>query len=326
VFPLWLNGFAHSRGARLPSPKRGTFGRMNPQQLDIGSVFQRVFVLYQAQFSLLIPAALVLFVPVAILNGLVLSAGGLLASLLVAAISAVATFWYQGMVVQAAQDMVEDGRRDHTVGSLLQSATPFIGPLLLAGLVAGIAIGIGLLLIILPGLYLLTIWAVIAPVIVLERLDAFASFSRSRELVRGNGWPVFGVIAIIFLVQIVISIVIGVILGNSVALAAIGDLITHLLVVPISGLAAAVMYFGLRQTKEGGGAPGTPAPAVAGGPESPIPGAGHAPIPSGPGVPPKAPPPGDLPPSSPPPAPPAGGTPPVTPPPSPGGGPQAPAG
>jgi hypothetical protein len=312
----------------LPSPKRGTFARMNTQQLDIGSVFQRVLVLYQAQFSLLIPAALVLFVPVAILNGLVLSLGGLLASLLVAAISAVATFWYQGMVVQAAQDMVEDGRRDHTVGSLLQSATPFIGPLLLAGLVAGIAIGIGLLLIIAPGLYLLTIWAVIAPVIVLERLAAFDAFSRSRELVRGNGWPVFGVL--------VISIVLGVILGNSVALAAIGDLITHLLIVPISGLAAAVIYFGLRHAKEDGSAPGAPVPAVVGGPESPLPGAGHAPIPSSPGVPPKAPPPGDLPPSNPPQAPPAGGTPPAapppggtpptTPPPSPGGGPQAPAG
>ena len=72
------------------------------------------------------------------------------------------------MVVEAAQDIL-DGRRDHTVGSLLRSVTPVIGALIVAGILAGIAIGIGLLLLIVPGLFLLTIWAVIAPVIVIER-------------------------------------------------------------------------------------------------------------------------------------------------------------
>ncbi len=42
-------------------------------KLDTGRVFERIFSFYGSQFSLLIPAALVLFLPVAILNGLLLA-------------------------------------------------------------------------------------------------------------------------------------------------------------------------------------------------------------------------------------------------------------
>lgn len=308
------------------------------RKLDIGSVFERVFAIYRDQFTLLIPAALLLFIPVAILNGLVLSAGGVLASLLVAAIGAVATYWYQGMVVTAAEDIL-DGRRDHTVGSLFGSTTEVIAPLFGAGLLAGIATGIGFLLLIVPGLYLLTIWAVIAPVIVLERAGVFESFGRSRQLVKGNGWQVFGVIAILFLASMVVGIFVRVLLGNSFALLALSDLIVHVLVVPVSGLAAAVMYFGLKAAREGDGSVLPPPTPAGGGPES-IP-TTPPPTPAPGGPPPQAPPVSDLPGGAQPPqAPPVsdapGGAqpPPQTPPPGnlpggtppPTGGPQAPAG
>lgn len=261
------------------------------RKLDIGSVFDRVFAIYRDQFTLLIPAALILFVPVAILNGLVLSSGSILGSLLAAAIAAVATYWYQGMVVSAAEDIL-DGRRDHTVGSLLSSTTPVIAPLFGAGLLAGIAVAIGFVFLIVPGLYLLTIWAVIAPVIVLERAGVFESFGRSRHLVKGNGWQVFGVIVILFLLGFVIQLIISAAIDDSFALLALADLIVRLLVAPLSGLAAAVMYFGLKAAKEGE-ASVVPQPAAAGGPESVPSAPPSTPAPGGP--PPQAPPPSDVP-------------------------------
>jgi hypothetical protein len=152
------------------------------------------------------------------------------------------------MVVEAARDIL-DGRRDHTVGSLLRSVTPVVFPLVIAGILAGIAIGIGLLLLIVPGLYLLTIWAVLAPVIVIERSEVMSAFGRSRELVRGNGWPVFGVILVLFLLQLVVTGAIQA-LANSVADTVAGysvaDLIVRLLVAPLSALAAAVLFFELK--------------------------------------------------------------------------------
>ncbi|HVD39366.1 MAG TPA: hypothetical protein VNC15_11090 [Solirubrobacterales bacterium] len=41
---------------------------------------------------------------------------------------------------------------------------------------------------------LLTMWAVLLPVVVVERPGVFDAFGRSRQLVRGKGWKVFGII------------------------------------------------------------------------------------------------------------------------------------
>src|SRR5512144_2303598 len=136
------------------------------QRLDVGNVLQRVFEIYRDQLGLLLPAALVVFVPVAIINAIVLNSVFVLGGLITAGIALIGTFWYQGMVVEAARDIL-DGRRDHTIGSLFGAASPFIGKLIGAGILAGIAITIGLILFIAPGLYLLTICAVSVPAIAL---------------------------------------------------------------------------------------------------------------------------------------------------------------
>jgi hypothetical protein len=235
-------------------------------KLDTGRVFERIFQIYGDQFTLLIPAALVLFIPVALLNGLVLTSGGVLAALVTAAISIIATYWYQGMVVEAVVDIL-DGRRDHTVGSLFSSATPFIWPLFGAGVLAGIGIAIGFILLIVPGLFLLTIWAVIVPAIVIERTGVLDAFGRSRALVRDNGWRVFGVIVVLFLLQLVVG---GILQAVADAVTdtfvgyAIADLLVRTLIVPLSAIAATVMFVELRRVK------GEPlAEDVAGGPTAP---------------------------------------------------------
>jgi hypothetical protein len=233
-------------------------------KLDTARTFERIFAFYGSQFTLLIPAALVLFIPVALLNGLLLSSGdaGPLELLLTFAIATIATFWYQGMVVEATRDII-DGRRDHTIGSLFRSAAPFIVPLFAVGVLAGIAIAIGFVLLIVPGLILLTIWAVIVPVIVIERVGVFGSFGRSRELVRGSGWQVFGVIVVLFLISIVLTGVVNAIVGgasdDSFAGYVIGDLVVRVLIAPLSALAATVVYAELRRIK------GDPLPEEAGG-------------------------------------------------------------
>jgi hypothetical protein len=228
--------------------EKNRFCGMN-QKLDTARVFERIFDIYRDQFTLLIPAALVVFVPVAIISGLIYAGDvSIFGALLVAAVATIATYWFQGMVVEAARDIL-DGRRDHTVGSLVRSATQVLGPLVVAGILAGIGITIGLILVIVPGLFLLTIWAVIAPVIVIERAGAIASFGRSRELVRGNGWQVFGVIVALFLLQFVVTAVIQAIansVSDSFAAYTIGDLLVRLLVAPLSALAASVLFFELK--------------------------------------------------------------------------------
>jgi hypothetical protein len=221
-------------------------------KLDTARVFERIFRIYGDQFTLLIPAALVLFIPVAIVNGALLTTGGVLAALGSIAIALVATFWYQGMVVEAVVDIL-DGRRDHTVGSLFSSVSPFIGTLIAAGLLATLIVVIGFILIIVPGLIALTFLAVVAPAVVIDRLGATDALRRSRGLVTDNAWRVFGVIVVLFLITAVISSIVNAIGGSisddSFVGYAIADLIVRVLLSPLSAIAATVMYVELRRIK-----------------------------------------------------------------------------
>ena len=267
---------------------------MQPHRLDIAGVFRRVFEIYRDQAGLFLPVALAVFLPVAILSAL--AQGGVASSivfgLLAAVLSLIATYAYQGMVVETVRD-VQDGVRDSSIGDLFRSVVPVLPVLIGASILAGLAIGIGLILLIVPGLVLLTWWAVIAPSIVLERTGLIDAFGRSRNLVRGHGWQVFGVIAGVLVLQIVLSLVVtglvAIFADNAVG-NAVASLLTNTLVAPVSATAAAVLFLELRRLR--GEAPlsagaeagrvAAPGAAVPGGVQE---GAAHESSPSQPGTP-----------------------------------------
>ena len=218
-------------------------------KLDTARVFERIFEIYKDQFTLLIPAALVIFVPVALVTGVVYGGdAGILGALLVTAAATIATFWFQGMVVEAAEDIL-DGRRDHTIGSLFRSVLPVLLNLVLAGLLVALATVVGFVLLIVPGLLALTFFAVVAPAVVLERAGATEALGRSIELVRGNAWRVFGVIVVLFLIELIANSVIRAAAdsaADSFVVYAGAALVVSLLVAPLRALAAAVLYFELK--------------------------------------------------------------------------------
>jgi len=242
-----------------------------PARLDVGGVIGRVWSIYVDQASVLMPAAAVVFVFTGIISTLLVSASATLAFVALI-ISLVATTLFTGMVVELVAD-VQDGRRDASAGQLLQAAKPVLGQLIPVGIVSGIGIVISFVLIVIPGLILLTIWSVAAPVVVLERPGVFAALGRSRELVRGNGWQVFGVILVLYVFVIVISFIIeGVADSAGSGAGIVVRVIVGVLTAPLPALAASVMYFELR----GASAPATvgAAPPGAGPPGAGPPGAG----------------------------------------------------
>jgi hypothetical protein len=225
------------------------------QKLDVGGTLSQIFSTYGAQAGVLLPVAFGLYLVVAIVNAII--AGSFILFPLGLAVTVVAATLYQGVVVGLVKD-VQDGRRDSTVGDLIDATWPVVLPLIGVGILAGIAIGIGFLLLIIPGLILLTIWAVIAPVIVVEHSGVMDSFGRSRELVRGNGWPVFGVIFVVFLISGIVAAILGAIgagISDSVGMRILFNLIASTITAPIAALAAATIYFRLLAIK---GEPGTP--------------------------------------------------------------------
>jgi hypothetical protein len=223
--------------------------------IDIGGVIRRTFQIYVDQASVLMPAAAVVFVIAGVFGILLVAASPALA-LIAFVVTVAATTLFTGMVVELVAD-VQDGKRDASAGQLLRAVTPVLGQLILVGIVAGFAEVIGFILIIVPGLILVTIWSVAAPVVVLERPGGLRALGRSRELVRGNGWQVFAVILLLIIGVGVLSEVIYVIANAAgTAVGLVVRVVVGILTAPISALAAAVLYFDLHGSRASAGADG----------------------------------------------------------------------
>jgi lipid-A-disaccharide synthase-like uncharacterized protein len=214
---------------------------MGVQPISPGSVVSRIWDIYLDQSWVLIGTALALYAVQFVVYLLLPGAAGIAVAVLFWALGVL----YQGMVVTLVQD-VQDGRRDHSVGDLLRSVEPVFWPLLAAAILFGLGVAIGFLLLIIPGLILIVIWSVVAPVIVLERPGVFEAFGRSRELVRGNGWNVFAVIALVFLAVVVVSIAAGLIASGLGSLGrALVQWAVNAALAPVTALSASVLYFAL---------------------------------------------------------------------------------
>ena len=215
---------------------------MNP----LSGVLDEAWRMYKAHAKHLLAIAFVIYVVAAIITALLALAGGTVGILLGSFVSVVAAFLLQATLVKAVQD-VRDGRADLSIRETVSEATPFIGSVALASILAGIAITIGLVLVIVPGLYLITIWAVIVPVIVIERSGAMASFGRSRDLVRGNGWHVFGTLVLVYIIMLVVNIVLGAIFVALPRVAGDGlsSVISGTLISPFLALVVTLVYYRL---------------------------------------------------------------------------------
>lgn len=215
------------------------------RKLSVGETLSEAFSIYRDQAGVLLPVAFWLFLGVAVLEGLTEESLGLF--LLAIVVALIVATLYQGMVVGLVKD-VQDGRRDNSVGDLMRSVAPVVLPLLGAGIVIGLGAGLGFLLLVVPGLYLVTIWAVTAPVIVVERRGVSEALGRSRQLVRGNGWPVLGVLVVTFLITVVVALVLA-LLAEAIAegkiLAIVFSALGTTVTAPISALVASVLYFRL---------------------------------------------------------------------------------
>ncbi|HWO47596.1 MAG TPA: hypothetical protein VNM41_05995 [Solirubrobacterales bacterium] len=222
-------------------------------KVGVGETLRETFAIYRDQAGVLLPVAFWLFLVVAIAE-LLAADNELLIFLISTVIGLTVTFLYEGMVVALVRD-VREGRRAHSVGDLMRSVMPVLGRLVGAGLLVVTASTLALLLLVAPGLYLFAIWAVAAPVIVIERLGVTDSLGRSRQLVRGNGWPVLGVIVLAFLIGAVVALGLGLgaeaIVEGDIVETVFGTLAATV-TAPIEALVASVLYFRLLEIERAG--------------------------------------------------------------------------
>jgi hypothetical protein len=233
----------------------------------LSGVLGEAWGLYRRHFAHFILIAFVVYLVIAAINALLSWGAGSIGAFIGLIFTIFAVFLLQAALVKAVQD-VRDGRADLNLGETLSAALPFVGAVTLASVLASIAIGIGLLLIIVPGLILLTFWSLIVPWIVIGGAGAMESFGRSWRTVRGYGWRVFGTYVLVFLILIVGEIVLStILLALPIAWRSfISTVVVDSLVAPFIATVVTLVYYRLtavhgQAAEPGAGAwPGASAP------------------------------------------------------------------
>jgi hypothetical protein len=152
---------------------------------------------YREQAAFLLPVALLLFVPLGLLDAIGEHGGeidpeglgpGELVALLAAIVLQVVTatigeVFYAGVAMTAVTESME-GHPRASIGRVMRTL-PY-GRLIAVDVLFVVGLAIGLALLVVPGLIFFVRYILVAPVVEIERGGVAASFRRSRELARGH--------------------------------------------------------------------------------------------------------------------------------------------
>jgi hypothetical protein len=134
-------------------------------------------------------------------------------------------------------------------------------PLFVTGAVIYLGVEFGSILLLVPGLWLMVRWAVVAPVAMVERRGALESLRVGAALTRNNRWFIFGLCVIWALLALAVSMVAraavpalahagGMRLGGVWANLAM-NLVFNVLSTPLTAVTVVSLYFELRRVKGG---------------------------------------------------------------------------
>jgi hypothetical protein len=125
------------------------------------------------------------------------------------------------------------------------------GQLILGHILYSLAIILGFICLILPGIYLSVRWGFVLYTIVSQNCSAIDGFKYSSESVKGRWWPVFGSMLAVVPVLLPVFFVIGIIgatFASQPLIMAIISSIMGLLVAPPIGMYYVKLYMRLQET------------------------------------------------------------------------------
>lgn len=154
------------------------------------------------------------------------------------------------------------GENPESSGDLWERVTPVLARLIWVTLITIAAVFAGLMVLVVPGLIIVTLFAVATQVVVAERAGAFAALGRSAELVRGNGFRVFGFLILLALACLAIIALLTMITlpitGTGTAGTIVSTFLQNLIVAPLLAVGPAALYNQLSRGPAGRREPATP--------------------------------------------------------------------
>jgi len=258
-------------GAPPPPPPPGAGGGGPIPQRGLGDILSVAFDVYKANAAKLIQIVAIVVVPLTFvlalltqvafkqnceniqtLNDVNKCVGSLGRSLFIGAIG-----WFIAIAIQqliqgaltrgAAGALI--GREVDVNASYRYAFSRLWGLIGLAILIA-LVVGVGFILLIIPGIIFLVFLAVSVPAFIIERLGVTESMSRSWKLVSGSWWHVLGVIVVAAIIAGVINGILTAIGGHTFFGVWIMSTIAQLITAPFVALVGVVLYVDLRARHE----------------------------------------------------------------------------
>jgi hypothetical protein len=243
--------------------------------LTLGELLDRTFQLYRSRFATFLAIAAVAYIPLFVLQTVMLWAPNILSpSIRAAALLGVIPLLLLRLLGVAAANsatiIVVSAtylERPITVGEAYQRVSGMLFRIFFIMIGMGIGIGIGTVLLIVPGVILFLMWGLAIPVAVLEDTGLGESLSRSRELTAGHRSRVFVIyllyFALVFALQMGLAAPLGIIVAMREGVAALktvspiiglaNAIISYViicLVTPILSISLSLMYYDERVRKE----------------------------------------------------------------------------
>ncbi|MGH3042199.1 MAG: hypothetical protein ACRDNG_10780 [Gaiellaceae bacterium] len=217
--------------------------------MSASDVIKQAFSAYRAWGPYLVGLTGAFFLAVgavcAVLGLLLGEAGYLPANVMAFAGSA----WALAMIVDAIAAL-EEPTADRSLAGRVRAVLPYAGTLFLVWILYTAGLTVGFLLFIVPGVVFSVWWALVVPIVVLERKGVHASFGRSRQLVTGRGRTVFGTLFISGVLALVPGLAIYVAVRTLPVSAGAADLITQFaassVCLPFFAICQTVLYADLR--------------------------------------------------------------------------------
>jgi hypothetical protein len=159
----------------------------------------------------------------------------------------------------AATVAESEGRRA-SFGESFSAAFPVLLPLIGVGLLYALGVAVGFILLIVPGIILMLMWAVAVPALIVERGGVFHAFRRSRGLTRGARWKILGAFTLLVVIYLLLTVALAVVgiqmygIDAATGAGAANIIVTTLLSTLFTMLWGTVqpsIYLELRRWKEG---------------------------------------------------------------------------
>jgi hypothetical protein len=232
-------------------------------EFSVGQVFSRAWTILSGNVTKFLPLTAILALPdliglipgvsdgTAVRNAVPnLTPGAILAIVASVIVWIVLNVVTQATVLYGSFQAMRN--RPVEIGESFKKGLARLVPIIGLSICLGLAVGLGFMLLIVPGIILYSMLFVALPACVVEGLGPFQSMGRSRTLTKGHRWKIFGIWIVLAIVGGVLGSVITTVLSvGGLVLSVIGQMLWDALMGAYQSIVVAVMYHDLRVAKEG---------------------------------------------------------------------------